>query len=973
MKTTIPTFQLQQQASGKVRELYRNIRSQTGLSQQIIMDCPNQSQTKKDKQKLPRGKFPLPSNVVPNEQIPKDLLTDDSIDDQVLSRQLTQNSIPIQQAPQIPQVPAQVEQQVVQNQPVQQPPQPAIVPRKAGKNAPTAQFQCPECNVAPCSFPTIKGLYGHAYALSKDTNNPHHPEKIAERYRTAINNSNPKAICRGCGAPLSNKYNCETHERTNEYCRNRIAQLLLNAPPQPTLVSAPSANIQLPDYDIYTLSRFCSNTDKLALDKAYNQLSESFTCSKVETPAHINRFLLSFKMKVSTPKQHTVFLEDENIMLRKLRTAVSREFALQSIGKAYQRLEDHYDKVPRVYISEQEQREEFKRKHPDSKNLQFPPLPEGIAMQEQMDPITEDEIKSIILRIKKGKSSGDDGLTGSHLKYLVYQHEHFLKILEFFFNQLLSNPAHLQDCKQLFRFRAILLPKKSGGLRPVSCESMILAVFSSCLKTRLMQQVDIHEHQFCFKSGGITHALARVEQFKVQGKTLTLADCTNAYQAIDHNAIMHALQLQGVNSLFVEYYRAYLNTRSCKYADTLTTGVQAGNSVSSLAFSICLNYVITAMEAKGYQLTVFADDIQISHDPNVDKDVVLMELSELLQPLGLELALEKCSSTQNGGEITFLGQTFSQTSTSSLAERLTDKIDKCLKVLEASPITNHQKFLLLRSVVLPKVNYAPLVDFAPKTPLDSFDNQYGPIDQMVFKYASDLFAVKDLSETEQADFFTNSASKGGLEMVVPSLYYDFMQAQQKVLLRAEYLKTLQDHPGVPAIGYAINNFTYLTDNELFDLIKHRFQVTATYVLDVTFAVEANICNAFKGKILKYGGTYGDNRVIPLVLRYNGTVYEKSMNLLTKYLPEITDSFLSKHCCLAVARANEEAKLRYTSLITNALHDETIAIKHGQKRDRHATGRRAPRAPPGLEGVGARQEGKAQGNAGSGGLGTTADN
>ncbi|CAL6054739.1 Putative_reverse transcriptase/endonuclease [Hexamita inflata] len=148
---------------------------------------------------------------------------------------------------------------------------------------------------------------------------------------------------------------------------------------------------------------------------------------------------------------------------------------------------------------------------------------------------------------------------------------------------------------------------------------------------------------------------------------------------------------------------------------------------------------------------------------------------------------------------------------------------------------------------------------------------------------------------------------------------------------------------------------------------------ATFVLDVTFAVEANICNAFKGKILKYGGTYGDNRVIPLVLRYNGTVYEKSMNMLTTFLPEITDSFLSKHCCLAVARANEEAKLHYTSLITNALHDETIAIKHGQKRDRHATGRRALRAPPGLEGVGARQEGEAQGNSGSDGLGTTADN
>ncbi|CAL5974374.1 Reverse_transcriptase (RNA-dependent DNA polymerase) [Hexamita inflata] len=256
-------------------------------------------------------------------------------------------------------------------------------------------------------------------------------------------------------------------------------------------------------------------------------------------------------------------------------------FKLQAKLLFFQRLEDHYDNVPRVLITEQEALEEFKRKHPDSKNLQFPPLPTGIVMQGQMEPITEDEIKTIILRIKKAKSPGEDGITGQHLKYLVYQHETFLKILEFFFNQLLNNPRHLQDCKQLFRFRALLIPKKTGGFRPVSCESMILAVFSSCLKTRLMQQIKIHDHQFCFKSGGITHALARVESFKAQGKTLTLADCTNAYQAIDHNAIMHALQLQGVNSLFVEYYRAYLNTRSCKYADKITSGCPAGSSTSS--------------------------------------------------------------------------------------------------------------------------------------------------------------------------------------------------------------------------------------------------------------------------------------------------------------------------------------------------------------------------------------------------------
>ncbi|CAL5991490.1 Reverse_transcriptase (RNA-dependent DNA polymerase) [Hexamita inflata] len=806
------------------------------------------------------------------------------------------------------------------------------------------KFQCSECNIEPCSFPTLKGLYGHAHSLTNHPTHPHHPEKIAEQYRTAINALHCKAQCRICGSPFSTKGNCTTHEKQTPYCREKIKEMEQHAQSNPTLTAAPPANVQLPDYDCYTLSRFCSNTDKLALDKAYNQLHDDFIRSKIETPSHIDRFIGQFKLKESKPNKHTVFLEeDEQIKIRKLRSAVSRDFALQATGKAFQRLEDHYDNVPRVLITEQEALEEFKRKHPDSKNLQSPPLPAGIVMQGQMDPITEDEIKTIILRIKKAKSPGEDGITGQHLKYLVYQHEPFLKILEFFFNQLLNNPRHLQDCKKLFRFRALLIPKKTGGFRPVSCESMILAVFSSCLKTRLMQQIKIHDHQFCFKSGGITHALARVESFKAKGKTLTLADCTNAYQAIDQNALIHSLQLNGVNSLFVEYYRTYLDTRSCKYADKITSGCPAGSSTSSMAFAGALTDVITAMEAKGYQLTVFADDIQISHDQNVDKDVVLQELAALLQPLGLELALNKCSSTQDGGEITFLGQTFSQSSTGSLAERMTAKIDKCLKVLDASPITNHQKFLLLRSVVLPKVNYAPLVDFAPKIPQDGFGNQYGLIDQKVFKYASDLFAVKDLSETEQADFFTNSASKGGLEMVVPSLYYDFMQAQQKAVLagkcgvfkalRKEYLNTLQDHPGVPAIGYAINNFTYLTDNELFDLIKHRFQVlnkeldseskcllcgkkmtaqheircnrnagirtvrhdymvnriltkidhhrhprpvdkahgnlpssdklekpdiefqykNATYVLDVTFAVEANICNAFKGHVWRQSG------------------------------------------------------------------------------------------------------------------------
>ncbi|CAL6080137.1 Putative_reverse transcriptase/endonuclease [Hexamita inflata] len=316
--------------------------------------------------------------------------------------------------PMAPTIPEPADLPVVNNQPTAlQPPQPAV-PQTASNNSTAKKFQCSECNIEPCSFPTLKGLYGHAHSLTNHPTHPHHPEKIAEQYRTAINALHCKAQCRICGSPFSTKGNCTTHEKQTPYCREKIKEMEQHVQSNPTLTAAPPANVQLPDYDCYTLSRFCSNTDKLALDKAYNQLHDDFIRSKIETPSHIDRFIGQFKLKESKPNKHTVFLEeDEQIKIRKLRSAVSREFALQATGKAFQRLEDHYDNVPRVLITEQEALEEFKRKHPDSKNLQFPPLPAGIVMQGQMDPITEDEIKTIILRIKKAKSPGEDGITGN--------------------------------------------------------------------------------------------------------------------------------------------------------------------------------------------------------------------------------------------------------------------------------------------------------------------------------------------------------------------------------------------------------------------------------------------------------------------------------------------------------------------------------------------------------------------------------
>ncbi|CAL6048775.1 Hypothetical_protein [Hexamita inflata] len=101
--------------------------------------------------------------------------------------------------PTAPTIPEPADLPVVNNQPTAlQPPQPAV-PQTASNNSTAKKFQCSECNIEPCSFPTLKGLYGHAHSLTNHPTHPHHPEKIAEQYRTAINALHCKAQCRICG------------------------------------------------------------------------------------------------------------------------------------------------------------------------------------------------------------------------------------------------------------------------------------------------------------------------------------------------------------------------------------------------------------------------------------------------------------------------------------------------------------------------------------------------------------------------------------------------------------------------------------------------------------------------------------------------------------------------------------------------------------------------------------------------------
>jgi DNA-binding cell septation regulator SpoVG len=57
------------------------------------------------------------------------------------------------------------------------------------------------------------------------------------------------------------------------------------------------------------------------------------------------------------------------------------------------------------------------------------------------------------------------------------------------------------------------------------------------------------------------------------------------------------------------------------------------------------------------------------------------------------------------------------------------------------------------------------------------------------------------------------------------------------------------------------------------------------VADVAFCKEENGLEVyFQSKIKKYGSLY--DKVIPIIINYRGHIYDKSIQMMQKYLPEI---------------------------------------------------------------------------------------
>ena len=84
---------------------------------------------------------------------------------------------------------------------------------------------------------------------------------------------------------------------------------------------------------------------------------------------------------------------------------------------------------------------------------------------------------------------------------------------------------------------------------------------------------------------------------------------------------------------------------------------------------------------------------------------MIKELRAELAKLGLAVAERKCKSTANGGTVEYLGLEFKQDEPMPLSARLRKRIETELARLKNAPASVHNNYLLLRSVVVQRVNY----------------------------------------------------------------------------------------------------------------------------------------------------------------------------------------------------------------------------------------------------------------------------
>jgi hypothetical protein len=273
---------------------------------------------------------------------------------------------------------------------------------------------------------------------------------------------------------------------------------------------------------------------------------------------------------------------------------------------------------------------------------------------DNVSPITADEVTKALSTIKLDKSPGVDGVS---TETLVFGKPSLLLPLTKLFNDMLKTG---QIPKNLLHSNIILLHKKGdksdiGNYRPISLVSHIYKTFIKVIENRIAGQLDRHQppHQAGFRPGFSTtdhlHTLNQIiEKFTEYNIPLYLAfvDYTKAFDSVTHSSIVTALQNQNIDPIYINLINTIYNnsTADVKLQSSgpsfgIQRGVKQGDPLSPKLFTTILEEVFRSLAGAWEERGIVVGDKRLSNLRFAD-DIVLFassatELQQMLEDLSL--------------------------------------------------------------------------------------------------------------------------------------------------------------------------------------------------------------------------------------------------------------------------------------------------------------------------------------------------
>jgi len=273
----------------------------------------------------------------------------------------------------------------------------------------------------------------------------------------------------------------------------------------------------------------------------------------------------------------------------------------------------------------------------------------GVRLEkiDAVEKFSDVQVLNAIKDLKRGKSSGSDGISSEHF---IYCHETIHSLLAMLFNAMLSH-NHLPS--KLMETIIIPIVKDNKGI--ITDKDNYRPVALTCISSKILELILLHKYrdnlnttdaQFGFKSCHSTDLCTfvlkeTIDHFVSRGSPMYICflDASKVFDRINHWILCQKLLQRGLPTCIVRFLCMWFRTQQFKIkwsnvyssAFNVTNGVRQGGILSPVFFNLYIDDLSKSLNDSGVGCTI--NSCVINHLFYADDAVLLAPSPDALKQL----------------------------------------------------------------------------------------------------------------------------------------------------------------------------------------------------------------------------------------------------------------------------------------------------------------------------------------------------